>query len=210
MLRRILIVVVTVMILACLAGCATTKIIVSWKDETAPGRSLKRPLVLAIVPSQVVRGRMEDEFVASLGRLGVAGVASYRYFPDIQAITPDAVRLQMASSGCDGVLVARFRDVTEEVVDHPARTVVYETGFDRSHHQGSFSNYYARSVQVISSPGYSYVARTYRLETAVYSGGEDRLLWSAETETDDTGSVDKVIVDFTRVILEDLRKKQVL
>ena len=34
-------------------------------------------------------------------------------------------------------------------------------------------------------------------------------VWTAATETEDTSSMDKAIEDFTRVIMKDLRKRQI-
>ena len=192
-------------------GCSTTKIIVSWQDGSTPAPALKKPLVIAIVPKQLIRSKLEDEFVSSLRQLGVDAVASHTIFPEMQAVTPASVKAAVPSSGCDAILVTHLVDVKQETVHVPARTDVYGSGgvYGGPAHYGSFDSYYARSYGVVTTPAYNYAEKYYQVETNIYSVKEGKLLWTAATETEDTGSMDKAIEDFTRVIMKDLRKRQI-
>jgi len=194
-----------------LGGCSTTKIVVSWQDSTTPAHALKKPLIIAIVPNQLVRMKLEDEFISSLRQSGVTAVASYSVFPGMQSITPAAVKEKLPSLGCDAILVTHLVDVKQEAVHVPARTDVYTTGgvYGGPAHYRSFDSYYARSYGVVTTPAYSYVEKYYQLETNIYSVAEGKLVWTAATRTEDTSSIDKAIADFTGVIIKDLRKGRI-
>jgi len=194
-----------------LAGCATTKIVVSWKDSTSPAQSLKKPLVIAIVPNQLVRAKLEDEFISSLRELGVAAVAGYTVFPQMESVTPAAVKAALPALGCDAILVTHLVDVKQETVQVPARTDVYGGGgvYGGPAHYRSFDSYYARSYSVVTTPAYSYVDKYYKLETNIYSVADGKLVWTAATRTEDTSDINKAITDFTGVIIKDLRKTRI-
>jgi hypothetical protein len=209
--KRLLVVVILSAVISILAGCSTTKIVVSWQDGSSPAHAFKKPLVIAIVPKQLIRSKLEDEFVTSLRQAGVNAVASYTLFPEMQSISPASVKASIPSIGCDAILVTHLVDVKQETVHVPARTDVYGSGgvYGGPAHYRSFDNYYARSYSVVSTPAYSYVDKYYKVETNIYSVKEGKLVWTAATETEDTSSIDKAISDFTKVIITDLRKRQI-
>ena len=152
-----------------LAGCSTTKIVVSWQDSTAPAQALKKPLVIAIVPKQLIRSKLEDEFVSSLHQLGVNAVASYTIFPEMQSITPASVKASIPSIGCDAILVTHLVDVKQETVHVPARSDMYGSGgvYGGPAHYGSFDSNYARSYGVVAAPAYNYAEKYYKVETSI-------------------------------------------
>jgi hypothetical protein len=188
-----------------LTGCSTTKIVVSWQDSTSPAHTLKKPLIIAIVPNRLVRAKLEDEFISKLRPLGITAVASYSIFPEMESITPAAVKEKLPSLGCDAILVTYLVDVKQETVQVPARADVY----GGPAYYRSFDSYYATSYGVVMTPAYSYVDKYYKLETNIYSVAEGKLIWTAATRTEDTSSIDKAISDFTGVIITDLRKGQI-
>ncbi|MBP1729197.1 MAG: hypothetical protein H6Q56_1570 [Deltaproteobacteria bacterium] len=148
-----------------LAGCSTTKIVVSWQDSTAPAQALKKPLVIAIVPKQLIRSKLEDEFVSSLRQLGVDAVASSTIFPEMLAVTPASVKAAVPSIGCDAILVTH----RQETVHVPARTDIYGSGggYGGPAHYGSFDSNYARSYVVVAAPAYNYAEKYYKVETSI-------------------------------------------
>jgi hypothetical protein len=207
--KKYLMALLLTVIVSIATGCSTTNIVVSWQDNLAPAYTLKQPLVIAIVPKQIIRARVEDEFVNSLRLSGVNAVASYRLFPEMQSVTVDSVKAKIPSTGCDSIIVTRLVDTKQETVVVPPTTSVYGGAYGGPGYYGSFDSYYARSYSVVTTPGYSYVEKFYKVETNLYSVKDSKLVWTAVSETEDSESMDAAIVDFVKVIMKDLRKGKI-
>jgi len=198
------------LIASVLAGCSTTTLLTSWSDPTVQGHTLKKPLVVAIVPKSLIRKKLEDEFVKSFQKTGITAVPSYTHFADLGALAPESVKAKLPSLGCDSILVIRLLDVKQETVNVPARTDVYATGgYGRPAYYHSYGGYYANSVSVVSSPAYSYVEKKYVAESNIYDAIDGKMIWTGATETEDTSAVDAAIADFTNVLMKDIRAKSV-
>lgn len=190
---------------AVFSACSTTTLLTSWNDSTVKSYTLKKPLVIAIVRTPLVRKRLEGEFVQSFKKIGIDAVPSYTAFEDFEALKPELVKAKLPSLGCDSMLVIRLLDVKQETVHVPARTDVYA----RPAYYGSYGGYYANSYSVVSSPAYNYVEKVYVAETNIYDAIEGKLIWTGATETEDTSSIDSAIADFTRVLMKDIRAKSI-
>jgi len=194
---------------AVFSGCSTTTLLTSWNDSTVPGYSLKKPLVVAIVKTPLVRKKLEDEFVKSFQKIGINALPSYTTFPELGDLAPDAVKGRLPSLGRDSILVIRLLDVKQETVHVPARTDVYGGGFARPAYYGSYGGYYANSVSIVSTPAYNYVEKFYVVESNIYDAIEGKLVWTGATETEDTSSIDTAVTDFTKVLMKDIRAKAI-
>jgi hypothetical protein len=209
--KRFLSVVLLAAVVSLMNGCSTTKMVVSWQDGSSQAQMLKKPLVIAVMPKQYVRVKLEDELTISLRQTGIDAVASYTVFPEMQSVTPASVKAAIPSLGCDAIVVTHLVDVRQETVHVPARTDFYGGGgvYGGPAHYRSFDSYYARSYGIVTMPAYNYVEKYYRVETNVYRVADGKLIWTAATDTEDISSLDKAIADFTTVIVKDLRKKKI-
>jgi len=192
-------------VITAFSACSTTTLLTSWNDGRVQPHTLKKPLVIAIVPKPLIRKRLEGEFVQSFKQIGIDAVPSYIAFEDFEALKPDSVKAKLPSLGCDSMLVIRLLDVKQETVHVPARTDVYA----RPAYYGSYGGYYANSYSVVNSPAYNYVEKKYVAETNIYDAIEGKLIWTGATETEDTSSVDSAIADFTKVLMKDIRAKSI-
>lgn len=192
-------------LLTVFSACSTTTLLTSWSDSTARGYSLKKPLVVSIVQKPLIRKKLEDGFVQRFKEIGIQAVASYTVFEDIGSLAPDSIKGKLPSLGCDSILVLRLLDVKQETVHVPARTDVY----GGPAYYGSYGGYYSRSVSVVSTPAYNYVEKVYLAETNIYDAIEGKLIWTGATETEDTSSIDAAITDFTKILMKDIRSKNI-
>jgi hypothetical protein len=192
------------------SGCSTTTLLTSWNDSTVQSYTLKKPLVVAIVRTPLIRKKLEDEFVKSFQKIGINAVPSYTIFPEIGDLAPDAVKARLPSIGRDSILVIRLLDVKQETVHVPARTDVYAGGgYARPAYYGSYGGYYANSVSIVSSPAYNYVEKKYVAESNIYDAIDGKMIWTGATETEDTKSIDSAVADFTTILMKDIRAKSI-
>jgi hypothetical protein len=196
----------------CLAGCSTTSVVTSWRDAGYVESGLKKPLVLAITDKEVIRFKIEDEFVRALQGMGVDAVQSYKMFPVLKGLNPDSIMAKLPGTGRDSILVTHLVDVKKETVHVPATTEVCPTGggyagpYWGPSDYNSFGSYYAQCYDVVNSPTYSYESKTYVLETNLYDAGTEKLVWTVTTDTKDPISLDSAMKDFVGVVMKDVQK----
>jgi len=196
-----------VLLLACLlilGGCSSTRLVTSWRDASFQGGQLRKPLVMAIVQKQIIRAKLEDEFVSQLRTMGVEAVQSYKFFPDQQGLDHDTIRARFPETGCDSVLVTRLVDVKKETAYVPGSTQV--TSYGGPGYYDNFGSYYANSYTVVSTPGYTYDYKVYTLETNLYEARDEKLVWTAVTETEEPASVDAALKEFAVIVTGNMKK----
>jgi hypothetical protein len=201
--RLLVMVAEIVTVLIVVSGCSSTKLRVSWYDTESVGESFERPLVLALSDTQVIRTKLEDEFVRVLALNGIAGEQSYKAFPNLNENSNNEIKGRLAELGRDSVLVTHLVDVKKEQIHIPERTTIFQSAFIGSRYR-RFSSYYAFNYDVVRSPGYSYEALTYILETNLYNARNEKLVWTARTETADGSSIDSAVKDFVQVITKNM------
>jgi hypothetical protein len=192
-----------------LTGCSSTRLVSSWHDEAVPGGTFKKPLVLAIINKEAIRGKLEDQFVRELRAIGVEGLQSYRIFTDLKGVTNSTIIDRLPDLGLDCALVVRLVDVKKETVIVPSETTIYPAGgYAGPGHYNRFGTYYAYGYSVVSSPAYSYESKTYSLETNLYDARNEKLVWSAATETDNPSSIDAAVEDFVKVVMKNIAQSK--
>lgn len=194
-----------------LSGCSTTRLVSSWHDPSVTAGGVGKPLVIALANENVLRQKIEDEYVRQLAELGVDAEQSYRIFPDEKQIVPETVKAKLPELGRNSVLVTHFVDVRTETVYVPPSVDRFPTGrwyfggHQRPTYYDRFDSYYNRSYSTVRSPGYTYNYKVYVVETNLYAASE-KLLWTAITESDESNPLDSAIRDFVRVIAGNLKK----
>ncbi|MDI9363904.1 MAG: hypothetical protein QM541_03060 [Flavobacterium sp.] len=172
--------------LVLLAACSSTKIVSSWHEpnKTITITNLNKVLVVALFKNETTKHKVEDEMVSYLvGK----GVVSYNYLNDnFNKKNEDAIRKAIKADGFDGAITMRLIDVDKEQVYTPENTSLYPKYYR------IFSGYYFRTWGYSYTPGYYTTTKTYTIETNVYSIKEDKIIWSALTETTDPKGIDQM------------------
>ena len=187
-----------------LSGCTATRLVSSWHDPSLQAGNAGKLLVIALAQQDVLRHKIEDEYVRQLATLGVDAEQSYRTFPDETQIVPETVRLKLPEMGRDSVLVTHLVDVKNERV-YVLEAYPTPTGRQRPLYYDRFGAYFAHSYGVVSRPGYAFDQKAYVVESNLYAAS-DKMLWTAITETKEPDSLDTAIRDFVGVITADMKK----
>jgi hypothetical protein len=131
------------------------------------------------------------------GYLTGKGVVSYNYLDaNFNKKNEDALRAKIKKDGFDGAVTMRLVDVDKEKIYNPGNREFYP-GFYRN-----FSGYYYRSWSYYSTPGYYSTTKTYTIETNVYSIKEDKIIWSALTETTNPDGVKKMTEEVAKLVFK--------
>ncbi len=176
-----------------LASCATTSLTAVWKDSSFEG-PIKKIAVIGIFRTPAVRNLFEDEFVGQLRGHGVEAVASYTFIPIDELSDQGAITAKLEKLGIDKVLVTRLVD-RKTVQSYVPGQVYAVPGYYRS--WGGYHRY-------VYTPGYI-VEDTYAFaETNIYEVKNDRLIWSARSETQISGAKQELIQSFVKIMSDRL------
>ena len=196
-----------------LLACSATTMVTSWKAPGASKATVKKVLVLGVSNTDSLRRSYEDDFVASLNKLGYQAVASYNWVPDASKIDEGALAARIKAESVTNVLVTRLVG-TKEVTTVTAPT--YGVGYAPygPAYYGGWGSYYSYGYATVVSPGYVYTNNVVTLETNFYDSSKekDALLWSGQTETtlSPSDAAGSKIASVIQAIVYNMRAKGVL
>ena len=192
-LPRIIILSLTLM----LASCSSTELTSVWTDETRT-RQLDSILVVGISSEDHRRRVFEDAFVEAVQSRGLNAAAGYQV---LEGSPPDADQVlnRIIDMDVDAVLVTHAIGVENAEVYHPPRVEAVPYGY-----YNSFHGYYSHVYNYVQVPGYTTQHLIVRLETNLYDAADRSLLWSAQSQTVDPESLEKLIAELTKEITSGL------
>ena len=192
-----------------LSGCASTKIIDSWRDEAYTGRPA-RILVLAVAKERGPRTLMEEEFERQLKAHGVEPFMGTTVFPEEDLPSKEAVITRAGELAVEAVLVVRFLKKTTGETTAPVRRYAVPSGFSTSWagYTGSATSMTTYSDVGIRDVSYGFYYAT--LETTMFDMKTQDPLWSGYTSTKYEDHPLKKIGPFTATIIQELDKAKLL
>ncbi len=195
-----------------LSSCANTKISQSWVEPDNK-KSYNDLLIIGIAESEQNRRAYESHFVDELRAMGVEAEASYKLIKSDENIDRDSVAKAIKGMGIDGVIVTHLVAVDEETIYRPSTGYMYGGGYGVGYgggYYGGLYSYYPHVNSYVNNPGYYTTHETYTLETNLYDVESEELIWSARSRSFAPESVQEVIVDLTKLLIQDLKDKNLI
>jgi len=186
-----------------ITGCATTTLTSNWKDPSYQGRPHKI-MVIGIAKRPVNKRLFEDEFVRQFKACGTDAVASYTVMPDDKQGDNTVIAAKMQELGADAVLISRLAS-KKTVQTYVPGTTTYSPSY-----YGHWRDYYGYGFQVVSTPGYTVEDEYALMETNMYDAGNDKLIWSALSETEMQSSNQDQIKSYIGVIVKAMVDRKLL
>lgn len=182
------------------SSCASTKIVESWKapDKQITIDKLEKVLVVAMFKDETSNRKAEDQMVKFLkGK----GIPSYNYLnKNFDKTKVEVIQNKIKKDGFDGAVTMRLIDVDKE-------TIYQRNGIYRfPNNYRDFSNYYYDSSILYNNPDNYITTKKYIIETNIYSITENKIIWSALTETTDPKGVNKMTEEVTLVVYKQMIK----
>ena len=181
-------------------SCTSTQITSSWQapDKTITIDKLNKVLVVSMLKSETNNRKAEDQMV---GYLAGKGVQSYNYLDaNFNKKNVEVIRDKIRADGFDGAVTLRLIDVDKEKSYVPG----FESSYPVSYR--NFSGYYFNTWAYYSTPGYYSTTKTYTVEVNVFSIKEDKIIWTATTETTDPNGVQKMTADIVKTVYKKMKK----
>lgn len=187
-----------------ISSCASTKIVESWKEPNKQITldKLKKVLVVAMFKDETSNRKAEDQMVKFLkGK----GIQSYNYLnKNFDKSKVETIQNKIKKDGFDGAVTMRLIDVDKE-------TIYQRNGVNRfPNNYRDFSNYYYESAISYYNPDNYITTKTYTIETNIYSITENKIIWSALTETSDPKGVNKMTKDVTQAVYKQMIKDRLI
>jgi len=195
------------------AGCSSgIKMTSSWNDtkELKSASSVKKILVVGLFgeQSRALREHMEEQMATNLGKLGYDAVTSFKtYGPKMFVNIPEDQAMHIIdssyASSYDGVIIVSIVDKNSQRSYVPGyySPYPYYGGFYRPFYSPFYSPY---------QQGYYKTDTHYNFEANFYDVNNKKILYSGQSEVVDPGKPNTFAMDYSRVILRDMRKKNVL
>ena len=195
------------------SGCATTKLNAIWKDPQYKGK-LKRVMVVGVSDNETMRRRFEDDFASQLKLYGTDATISYRILPSTDMLQKELVEEKVKGLGIDAVLISRLIDKKTVTIHHPETIIVQPTGYYRRRgpywrrdYYNRYDSYYANSYYIIRNPAYTSEKVLFYMETNLYDTHTGELIWSALSETVQSGKWNQQIESFIKVMIRSMADK---
>jgi hypothetical protein len=180
---------------------STTKITSSWREpnKEITINNLKKVLVVALLKNETSRHKAEDQM---LRYLNGKGIASYNYSDNnFNKLDEVALVNKVRGDGFDGVVMMRLIDVDKEMTYTPGSYNSFPNYYQ------NFGGYYRRGWQNYSTPGQYNTTKTFNVETNVYSLKDNKIVWSALTESVNPDGVEQMTAEIADVVYKKMLKE---
>lgn len=184
-------------------ACSTTQLDSAWKDPTYQEHPA-RIMVIGIVKNPATRRIFEDEFVRQLAANGTQAIASYSELPDTQQGNDAAIAAKVKQMGVDTMLITRL--VSKKTI----QTFVPGTPYFPPPYYGTWPEYYRYGNQAMYIPDRIVEDEYAVIETNLYSVGNNKLIWSATSQTGLGGSNQQLIKPYVDVMIKSMREQGLL
>ena len=200
-----------------LSSCANTKISQSWVEPNHK-KSYNDLLIIGIGESEQSRRAYESYFADELQTHKIEALASYTLIKSDEEFNRETVLKAIDGLEIDAVIVTHLVAVDEDTVYRPGAGGYGGYGYGGyggggyygGAHYGGLYSYYPHVNSYVHNPGYYTTHETYTIETNLYDVKSEELIWSARSRTFSPESVDEVIVDLTKLLIEDLKEKNLI
>jgi hypothetical protein len=161
-------------------------------------------MVIGVAKKPVNKRIFEDEFVRQLKARGTDAVASYTVMPDEKQGDHAVIAAKMKEQGADTVLISRL--ASKKIV----RTYVPGSVTYRPSYYDNWRDYYGYGSQEVYTPGYLAEDEYAVMETNLYDARNDKLIWSAASETEIRGSDQNQMRSYIGVMVNAMADQKLL
>ncbi len=202
------------LVILLLAACSTsTRITGSWIDpETKQKPSTDRSMfVVSLTRNIEVRTKLENSIAQQAALKNVKVVKSTDYFePEFYQKLPTKEQLlsRIRRTGASTILTMTLINKDSQQRYVPGGTVYMPYRYYGRF--GGFYNYYNFMYPIVFDPGYYVTDKRYFLESNLYDVATEKLIWSAQSETVNPGSIDNFVRDYPKAVVAQMVKDGLL
>jgi hypothetical protein len=172
------------------SACASTQLVSTWKEPGTGSVYFRNVIAVAPVKDPAVRRALEDELSKDL--INTHAVPSYTVLSDEELKDPEKLKEKVAALGFDGMVVFRIVSVDKEATWVP----------------GTYAGpYWAFGGWPMYDYGYVQTDTVVRVDTNVYSVGDNRLVWASTSKTFNPGSAKKLVDSVAKAVAKEMKRE---
>lgn len=204
----------TALCIMLICSCSpSTRITGSWVEPSAKGQMVqgKRLFIASLTRNMEVRAKLENALADQASQRGIIAIKSSEHFrPDFYQKIPSEQKLLglIRNTGANAILTVSLINKESETRYVPG-TRSY-TPFPSYRWYGGFYSYFNYWRPIFYEPGYYVTDKTYFMETNLYDMKTNSLIWSAQSETMNPGSIDNFVKTYPKVLVSQLIKDGLL
>ena len=188
-----------------LESCSSSVLVDKWSDPLFDKTPLKKILVIAIRKDPIQRRIWEDAFVVEFSKNGVNATSSYNLFPDALPDTNQIIQT-VQEKEFDGILVTRLL-LAETKTNYVEGSVTTEQEYRYNNYRKRYDLYSHK----VEHPGYVESQIIDRRAIDVWMiRNEERLIWSATSNTPERTSVVEVQDDIADLVIPELVRSSII
>ena len=201
----------TLLLLGTLASsCVTSTMITSsWRKPDATVNNFKTLFVTALTSNIAAKQAVENGLQTHLQERGLTVAKGIDVFPPNYASQNTEQRNmvwnKIRATDADGILTIALLKKETESRFVPTGGSYWNPGL-RYGYYNSFWNYYNRWYPDLYAPGYYDNNQVYYLETNLYDGRNEQLLWTAQSKTYEGSSIESFLKGYIKTIYEQMQK----
>jgi hypothetical protein len=196
------------------AACKpATEVTGSWKNTkaTASTRGINTILVTALSAKTNVRQTVEKDMARALEKEGYRTVKSFDILPPFtEGKTPDKDQLFSKISEADADVILTIALIDKETENRYVPGDATYAPMPRFGYYRTLRGYYNNWYPSLYSPSYYVEDKIYFIETNLYEARTEELLWSAQSETYNPGSLESFSEEFAQVVVSKMEKDGLL
>lgn len=203
------------MLLSLLSACGSnTRITGSWIDPEVKGHAKENASVFlaSLSRNMEVRTKLENALAAEAAARNIKAVKSTEYFsPTFYDKLPPREEMldKIKQAGVDAILTVSLINKESETRYVPGNNRYY-TPYPYYRWYGGFYSYTNYWYPNMWDAGYYATDKTYFMETNLYDASTEKLIWSAQSETVNPGSIDNFVRDYPKKLVSQLVKDGLL
>jgi hypothetical protein len=205
--KTLYITILIISIMMLMGACTSTTLTRVWKDPVFANKPIKSIMVLGIAEKQATEEHFEDIFVSRFGELGIKSEAAYIMIPLSDQLTAvnvkdhkDIIKRIAQQNRMEAVLITHVVSVSEEEVELESSGA----GGEAHPYMADLDEYYTFALTQMTAPSRSVVKTFVRLHTSIFDTATEKRIWSAASETVDPKSVDTVIKQLVKAVMDQL------
>jgi hypothetical protein len=193
-------------LLALASACASTSLTGAWRNPAYTGGAFHKLLVVGATESPTDRRVFEDTFAAALRGAGVEAIASHTLIPQEGKIDETTLKSAVREHGLDGVIMTRLVRIDTQTVVTPS----YVSTLPSVRYRDSLYGYYATAWPPYGMPPEAREYKSAVLETTLWNAADSKLVWTGTTSTFAPSSVQSASADFAKVMIDELKTRDLL
>lgn len=171
-------------------------------------------LVTALTERSNARSVVEGDLAQALRGKGYEVKRSVDVMPitfrDGESPNRDSLLAKIEGTQVDAILTVALIDQETENRYVPGGAYYAYQPWPRFGYYGTFWGYYSTWYPQLYAPGYYEEARTYFIETNLYNADNEKLIWSAQSETYDPRGLQSFSEDFSQKVVARMQQDGIL